>query len=61
MYMYISLALELYIDGLIQDCSCSGADELELPQHTYISMAQCKTAVTPVHQHWSYSSLALNY
>ena len=27
----------------------------------YILMALCKTAVTPVHQQWSYCSLALSY
>ena len=26
-----------------------------------ISVAQCKTAVTPVHLHWSYCNLALNH
>ena len=58
-----------HIDGPAQDCSDSSPSALELPlfrtktpiwQQTcrptcvLISMAQCKTAATPVHQHWSY-------
>ena len=61
MYDILMLHTRLILLFWLQDIMCAEICCCKCQWGYHISMALCKTAVTPVHQQWSYCSLALSH
>ena len=53
--------VSLIVSSLVQVIACHLLSALPKLSWTCSSMVQCKTAITPVHEQWSYCTLALSH